>query len=250
MTFKRVKTALRMPEAIVRQIEDQILSGRLKPGHKLPPESQLMKQFGVGRNSVREALRILETSGLIKVKQGSQGGPVVTRFTDEFVSDFLIKAIRLGGVTQDDLSLFRLALEPSIAEMVAVKKDIPPELLLQMEKNISDVKALYKAHKVTAYRNMDFHVLLALATENPMFIIILRTLRVGFNLISPPQNKIQIETIKYHTRILEAVKNRDPVQAREQMYEHLVRMREIFRKGGVGTWGAKKKRSRSVSPQL
>ena len=231
--FKKVNSPLRMPEAIVHQIEDKILLGQLKPGQMLSPENELMKQFGVGRNTVREALRILETSGLVKVRQGSRGGPVVTRFTTEFVSDFLTKAIRLRGVSPDHLAEFRLALEPSIAEFLATKKNIDPELLLQMEKNIEEVRALYEARKVTAYGNMDFHVLLALATENPMFIIILKTLRVGFNLVSPPQNRIQVQTLKYHRMIFDAIKGRDPVMAREQMYRHLVEMKELFREAKV-----------------
>jgi GntR family transcriptional regulator, transcriptional repressor for pyruvate dehydrogenase complex len=232
-TFKKVNPPLRMPEAIVRQIEDKILLGRLKPDQMLPPENELMKEFGVGRNTVREALRILETSGLIKVRQGARGGPVVTKFTTEFVSDFLTKAIRLRGVSPDHLAEFRLGLEPSIAEILATKENINPELLLQMEENIVEVRRLYKAHEVTAYGNMDFHVLLALATENPMFIIVLKTLRVGFNLVSPPQNRIQIQTIKYHETIFDAIKRRDPATAREQMYRHLVEMRELFREAKV-----------------
>jgi DNA-binding FadR family transcriptional regulator len=222
-----------MPEAIVQQIEDKILLGQLKPDQMLPPENELMMQFGVGRNTIREALRILETSGLVKVKQGSRGGPVITKFTTEFVSDFLTKAIRLRGVSPDHLAEFRLALEPSIAEFLATKENIDPELLLQMEKNLEDVRALFEARKVTAYGNMDFHVLLALATENPMFIIILKTLRVGFNLISPPQNRIQLQTLKYHRMIFDAIKDRNPVKAREQMYRHLVEMREVFREAKV-----------------
>ena len=148
-------------------------------------------------------------------------------------ADKLTKAIRLRGVSPDHLAEFRLALEPSIAEFLATKKNIDPELLLQMEKNIEEVRALYEARKVTAYGNMDFHVLLALATENPMFIIILKTLRVGFNLVSPPQNRIQIQTLKYHQMIFDAIKRRDPVMAKEQMYRHLVEMRELFREAKV-----------------
>lgn len=78
-TFNKVNTRLRMPEAIVHQIENKILLGHLKPDQRLPLENRLMEQFGVGRNTVREALRILETSGLIKAKQGSRGGPVITK---------------------------------------------------------------------------------------------------------------------------------------------------------------------------
>ena len=84
---------------------------------------------------------MLEASGLIKVKQGSRGGAFITRLSNEFVSDFLIKAIRFGEVSTDALSQFRLALEPAIAEILAAKADLKPEYVSQMEANISEVKA-------------------------------------------------------------------------------------------------------------
>ncbi len=227
-TFARVKNPLRIPDAIVRQIEDRIFLGDLKPDEMLPSESHLMKQFGVGRYTVREALRMLEASGLIRIKQGSKGGAVITRLTNEFVSDFLIKAIRFGEVSTEALSQFRLALEPAIAEILASKEHLDPEYIAQMEANIAAVKALFEGGNVTAYGNMDFHVILALATENPMFVILLKTLRAGFNLIIPPKNELQMDTIKHHEKILDAIKHRDPVRARENMREHLVQMDRLF----------------------
>ena len=231
-SFKKVTSPVRMPEAIVRQIEEKFFLGQLTAGQTLPPEKELMKRFGVGRNTMREALRILEHSGLIKVKQGSRRGPVITRLTNEFVSDSLTRALRMRGVSPGDLSQFRLVIEPAIAESVAAKKDIDPELLLQMETSISEVKKLYEVNQVTAYANMDFHVLLALATENPMFGIILGTLRAGFNLVSPPPES-QVESIKYHQKILNAIKRKDPVEARRQMQQHLIRMAKSV---PVGLW--------------
>jgi GntR family transcriptional repressor for pyruvate dehydrogenase complex len=226
--FKKVKEPLRMSEAIVRQIEDQIFRGQLKPGEMLPGENALMGEFGVGRYTVREAFRMLETSGFIKIKQGSQGGAVITRLSNEFVSDFLIKAIRFGEVTPGALSQFRLALEPSIAAIAAAKDDMKQRFIVEMEENISQVEALYKKKKVTAYGNMDFHVLLAESTENPMFIILLKTLRAGFSLVLPLNNQTIVDTIAYHKKILEAIKNRDPEVARRQMFDHLVQMSALF----------------------
>jgi GntR family transcriptional regulator, transcriptional repressor for pyruvate dehydrogenase complex len=228
LAFTNVKNPLRIPETIARQIEDRIFLGELKPDETLPSENQLMKEFGVGRYTVREALRMLEASGLVKVKQGSRGGAVITRLTNEFVSDFLIKAIRFGEVTTEALSQFRLALEPAVAEILATKEDLKPEYLSRMEANIAEVKALLESKATTAYGNMDFHVILALATENPMFIILLKTLRAGFNLIIPPRNEIQIDTIRHHERILQAIKDRDPIRARESMRNHLSQLGELF----------------------
>jgi GntR family transcriptional repressor for pyruvate dehydrogenase complex len=226
--FKKVKEPVRMSEAIARQIEDQISCGQLQPGQILPSETSLMKDFGVGRYTVREAFRMLETSGLIKIKQGAQGGAIITKPTNEFVSDFLIKALRFGEVTPDALSEFRIALEPAIASAAAQKKDIKQTFIDEMENNVSYVKALHSKKKVTAYSNMDFHVLIAEATENPMFIILLKTLREGFNLVLPLNNQTILDTIRYHELVLEAIKNGDPESAREHMTVHLVQMRDLF----------------------
>jgi DNA-binding FadR family transcriptional regulator len=233
LLFKSVKSPTRMPDAIVRQIESKILLGQLKPLSMLPSETKLMSQFGVSRNTVREALRMLEASGMIKIKQGAQGGAIISRLTDEFISDFLIKAIRLGKVSGDSLSQFRLAFEPCMAEMLAKKEDIDQELLSQMEENILKVKEEYKMNKMTKYHNMDFHLLLALATGNPMFIVILKTLRVSLNffITSHIRHKMQRETIKSHQKILKAFKKRDPVTAREEMYQHLLQIREVLKDG-------------------
>jgi GntR family transcriptional repressor for pyruvate dehydrogenase complex len=231
--FRPVRIPTRMPEAIAQQIENKILLGQIKPNSMLPSEMKMMNQFAVSRNTVREALRILEASGMIKIKHGVRGGAVVTQLTDEFVSDFLIKAIQLGGVSGDSLFQFRLALEPFIAEMLATNENIDQEFILQMENNISRATERYKQNKITRYLNMDFHVLIALASKNPMFIIILKTLRISLYSFKTPQirHKMQRMAIKYHEEILDAIKKRDPIKARENMYNHLLQIREVLKDG-------------------
>ena len=71
--FGTVRTP-RVYEQIVAQIERAIYDGRLAHGDKLPPERQLVREFGASRVAVREALRALEHRGLVDVRQGSAGG--------------------------------------------------------------------------------------------------------------------------------------------------------------------------------
>ena len=104
-TFDRVRTKIRMSDDIVRQIEQKILIHQLKPLSMLPSENQMVEEFGVSRNTVREALRMLEASGMIKIKQGSRGGAIVSQLTDGYVSDFLVKAIGLGDFRGSTLSV-------------------------------------------------------------------------------------------------------------------------------------------------
>jgi GntR family transcriptional repressor for pyruvate dehydrogenase complex len=219
---------LRLSEAIARQIEKQVHQGWLKPDEMLPPENDLMKQFGVGRNTVREALRMLEASGLVRIKRGGQGGAIITHMSSEFVSDFLLKAFSLGGVSGKAFHEFRMAVEPSIAEMVAGRNEVNPVLLAQMEESIAEAKGLLRENEPTVCANMDFHVFLAEATENMMFIVLLRTLRTGIGTVAPPsKERFRGESIDYHEQILRAVKNREPAKARDLMYVHLLQAGQV-----------------------
>lgn len=230
MSFDRVRLPGRMSEAIARQIEEQVHGGRLRPEEMLPSENELMKQFGVGRNTVREALRMLEATGLVRIKQGARGGAMISRVSNEFVSDFLKKAFRLGGVSGEEFHAFRLALEPSIAEIVAARPSIDPEIISRMERKISEAQALHELKETTVLANMDFHVCLAEATENMMFIVLMTTMRAGLTAVAPlTKERFRSESIEYHKRILTAIKNRDPEKAKELMQSHLLQIGEVVR---------------------
>jgi len=224
--FEMVKKAGRNSDAIVRQIEEKVLFGELKPNSMLPSEAEMMKQFGVSRNTVREALRMLESSGIIRILQGSRGGSMVTKLTNEFISDFLVKSFRLGGLSIESIIQLRVALEPAIVEVLAAG-DVNAEMLSQLERNIVETEEIRRSGGPTGYSNMDFHVLLAMATGNPMFIIISKTINVLYYKIVPkiPQKtvrKMARVSIEYHRKILEAIKDRDPANARTLMYNHMV----------------------------
>jgi GntR family transcriptional regulator, transcriptional repressor for pyruvate dehydrogenase complex len=228
MSFDPVRDALRMSEAVARQIEKQIHRGGLKPDEMLPPENDLVKQFGVGRNTVREAMRILEASGLVRIKRGGQGGAIITHMSTEFVSDFLSKAFRLGGVSGAAFHDFRMAIEPSVAEIVAGREEVDPVLIARMEETIAEAKGLLKLNEPTVCANMDFHVFLAEATENMMFTVLLRTLRTGIGKVAPvSKERFRGESIEYHERILDAVRNQEPALAKELMYAHLLQAGQV-----------------------
>ena len=72
----------KIPDILARRILRAIVDGRLEAGARLPAEAEMLASFGVGRASLREALRILETHGLIRIKSGPRGGPVVTELSE------------------------------------------------------------------------------------------------------------------------------------------------------------------------
>jgi DNA-binding FadR family transcriptional regulator len=228
--FDKIKRMPRMPELIANKIEDQIIRGKLKQGETLPSEAELMQQFGVGKYTIREALRMLETVGLVRVQQGSRKGPVITRPTSAFVSDFLRKALYVGQVSGRFITQFRLALEPSIAEIVASNKPNPNHLL-EMEDNIRRGKELYREKRDLLDTNTAFHNLLARATQNPLFIVVINTLlttSVVVKLVTPVKHKLNTSTLKYHTEIFEAIRAGDPARARNAMQQHLLEIDELW----------------------
>lgn len=101
----RPVTPGRISGEIVEQVKSAILEGRLGPGDRLPSERELSERFGVSRVTVRDALRVLEASGLIEIRVGARGGAVVTlpktaRVGESIAHMLLLSALQPGEVTE------------------------------------------------------------------------------------------------------------------------------------------------------
>lgn len=104
---------------VVEQLRRQILSGELPEGAHLPSEEDLTARLGVARTTLREALRVLESQGLIAIRRGRGGGPVVTHPSLEPVSIALTTSLGLQGATVRDLDDARRMIETRIAGQLA-----------------------------------------------------------------------------------------------------------------------------------
>ena len=109
-------------ELIAAQLRRQIVRGSVRPGEKLPPETQLMTQFGVSRPTIREAFRILETEGLIVVRPGSRGGAQVMAPDQTAAARHVGLLLQLRGATIDDVYEARKIAEPVCAAMLARRR--------------------------------------------------------------------------------------------------------------------------------
>lgn len=116
---------------VADRLRRQIVSGELAEGQRLPPEEELTAQFGVARTTLREALRVLEDQGLIAIRRGRGGGPVVTHPSLEPVSMALATSLQLQGVTVGDLDAARRLMETEIAAQLA--RDHRPEDLVALQ---------------------------------------------------------------------------------------------------------------------
>ncbi|OPY75999.1 MAG: HTH-type transcriptional regulator LutR [Syntrophorhabdus sp. PtaU1.Bin058] len=168
--FSNIKEK-RIFEKIVDEIKSAIETDKLRPGDKLPPEMELAKIFGVSRVTVREALRILELSGLILIKQGTKGGAFIKKMDapqklKECLSDYL----KVGNITIDQLAEARYWIESIVMDIVcqkARKKDF--ELL---SKSVKKAEQFYREgrERDRIDENWNFHILLVKITGNKILI--------------------------------------------------------------------------------
>ncbi|WDL97651.1 FadR/GntR family transcriptional regulator [Alicyclobacillus sp. ALC3] len=102
-------------EDIASQIQEAILSGTLKVGDRLPNERELGAVFGVSRPTLREAIRSLESAGLVEVRRGTSGGTFIAEPGATQVGESLAALIRFRGATADELAEFRRSFESETA---------------------------------------------------------------------------------------------------------------------------------------
>jgi GntR family transcriptional regulator, transcriptional repressor for pyruvate dehydrogenase complex len=113
---------IRMPktgEVVADRLRRQIARGELTIGQRLPPEDELTAVFGIARTTLREALRILESQGLLEIRRGRTGGPVVTMPRIDSLAEGLAVTLQLQGTTAGDLDVARQLIEPRLAARLA-----------------------------------------------------------------------------------------------------------------------------------
>lgn len=109
----------RTGELVAAQLRKRIVTGDLRDGDELPPELELMNEFGVSRPSIRDAFRILETEGLIRIRRGRFGGATVLRPDAASAAYHLGLVMQAEGATMADLAEARGLLEPLCAALCA-----------------------------------------------------------------------------------------------------------------------------------
>ncbi|MWV51021.1 GntR family transcriptional regulator [Rathayibacter sp. VKM Ac-2803] len=98
-------------ESIVEQIERAVEAGDLKPGDRLPGERQLMADFSVSRATVREALRVLQATGILESRPGDPRGPMITAYSPRMLEKSMARLAHLESISRVELLQFRLLLE-------------------------------------------------------------------------------------------------------------------------------------------
>jgi GntR family transcriptional regulator, transcriptional repressor for pyruvate dehydrogenase complex len=209
-------------ELIAHQIAEFILNEGLEPGTTLPPEHEMVESFGVARTTVREALRLLETRGVLTIRPGPRGGPVVRLPRPSDLGEALTLILQFEKATLVDVIEARRWLEAAVARLAATR--ITPERLEELRRINREMEARAEAQEDSLELNREFHGCVAKASENPVFLTFVETIMAlgdGHTVGVSYPKKNMLAIVAAHDRIIDALAAGDPEAAGTAMYEHL-----------------------------
>jgi GntR family transcriptional repressor for pyruvate dehydrogenase complex len=214
------------PDRIVEQFQQMIASKRLAPGDRLPPERELATLFGVGRSSLREAMRILEAMAIVETRPG-QGTFLRTAGLPLTI---IARPVATCAAFRTILEA-RRAVEPDIAALAAARAT--PEALRRLQQALADQAAEIETGANWTAGDIRFHRELTRAAENAVLFhfreSLVVVLEAGRKAVERPGSGRPRQSLQEHQAILAAVAERNPPEAERRMVAHLE---------AVGAWAA------------
>ncbi|HUS82911.1 MAG TPA: FCD domain-containing protein [Dehalococcoidia bacterium] len=212
----------KMPELVAWQIADDITSQGIEAGDVLPPERELTAAYGVSRGTLREALRILESYGLISVKSGPSGGPTVQPFRFDAMIGPLSIFMKIRGTPLSEVIEGRLALEPVMARFVAMNAGDAD--LAELERLVDGMDTEVEDETKFRQYNRLFHEGVARMSGNFVLECFACTLS---GIIDGHKAGVRYSTARRkainasHRRLLEAIRDRNGESAAAEARSHV-----------------------------
>jgi GntR family transcriptional repressor for pyruvate dehydrogenase complex len=214
-----------VPELILDEIARLITEGILKPGDRLPSESELAERFGVGRSSLREAMRALQLLGIVEVIQG-KGTFLRQTHMLPLATDWA-RLSRMGLISQ--VMEARQIIEVAIAQLAAERAT--EEDIAVMRAAIRRAEEAHGDSVISGEASVDFHLALAEATHNKVLALMYKTVR-DLYLETARQTQTTPESMENrlqdHRQILESVEQQNPELASKLMAEHIEKGRRFL----------------------
>lgn len=233
--FKPIKQS-RVSEVVLSQLKEAILLGKYKSGQKIPSERELTEAFQVSRGVVREAIRALEITGFVVLRQGPAGGAFVTDLSFDHIGNAFLDLFLANKVSIPELVHVRYYIEPEVARLAAAnpnKDDI--------KRLIEAQEAEYLAVTTTSARITQFqrvHIIIAEMCGNHFFEAITKSMmRLTYEIVEAvdPDHKA-LHMPGEHSSIIDSIIEADPMAAASAMAQHLdkfctslIKMEKIYR---------------------
>jgi GntR family transcriptional repressor for pyruvate dehydrogenase complex len=219
----------RVRDQVFGQFQEQVIKGVWKPGEKLPSENELASSLGVSRVSIREGLQKLVTLGLLETRHGE--GTFVKEITPDLYLNALFPMLVLEHTSVFHVLEYRRSMDTgavALAVQRATEDDIAElERIMGIMKDCRDDAALF------AEADLDFHLAVAKAAKNPVFIKVNSIIK---SILSASMTGIvralgSRDGLFYHRKILDAIKAGNGTEAVRLMDEHVVKTIERLRGG-------------------
>jgi GntR family transcriptional repressor for pyruvate dehydrogenase complex len=213
----------RLSDQIIDHFVGMISRGELKVGDMLPPEPELMRQFGVGRSSLREAIGALSLIGIVSVRPGY--GTQIIASDDTFLQKPLEWSTSIRNETIEELIEARIVIEEAVAGVAAMRAT--DEDIAELKHIIEQINAIKKNRKKTVPLDLVFHRAIARSSHNS---VLLRTvselrqlMRVWLDQNASFVSSDDIDRLLIaHTEIVQAIQKKDAEEARSAMRNHLI----------------------------
>jgi GntR family transcriptional repressor for pyruvate dehydrogenase complex len=212
----------KISERIARRLVNYIIDNDLPPGTRLPNERELVESFGVGRTTLREALRLLETRGAITIRPGPRGGPVVRRPKPEDLGESLTMILQFAGASLSDIFEAREALEPMMARLAAER--ITDDQIAVLDESIELMRENLGNHDLFLRENQRFHAEVAVATGSTVLLTFNETLKAiadGASTGVQYTSRRHAAVAKAHEEIVTALRAHDADASERAMLGHI-----------------------------
>jgi GntR family transcriptional repressor for pyruvate dehydrogenase complex len=213
-----MKRNSKVAETVAREILRSIGTKGLVKGDQLPSEVQMLRNYDVGRGSLREALRILEVHGVIKIKAGPGGGPVVMGVMSHDFARMATLFFEAGRVTFRDIIDARLVLEPTMARLAAERRNT------KLIKQLMNLGTVTDSDEEYLRSGALFHRMIASMSENSVLNLITHAIddifhdRVSSVLF--PVNR-RMDVVIAHNAIARSIAAGEGTKAERLMREHM-----------------------------
>lgn len=220
-------SVLSVTDTVMERLETQIINGEIEEGEKLPSEEELAKQAGIGRRSMREALKALEMKGLITIRKGSGAFVVRNDFNNylETLNRNVQAYLRLDRAKLRHLLQYRELLTGSI---IGILTESPqPQVISRLRISISAQEAAYKSRSAGRYAkaHLDFHFEIINSVNNPivtmMYTQVIKLLEPYMRKSAEVQKNMR-SAIQEHKDIVAAMESGDTARAHYAFHSHLV----------------------------
>lgn len=224
------------PLAAAELIKEHISAQGIKPGDRLPQEHELIEYLQVSKGTVREALKVLETQGLIRTRTGPGGGAFIKAVeTDHAVAllanHFFFKELTIGHIYE-----LRIALEPELVAGVATV--ITPDQIAELTtcmKPYSSPPSSKKEERAQRVAELEFHQKLAGFSQNPLLsftchflVTLLRDLTLCRKIYNKPNPQLRKRGLSYQEQLIYALEAGDAEEARSIMRAHMKTAQRIM----------------------